>query len=183
MCNVNLRNLLPAAACALALSFCAAIPASAEIINVTYALTGSGSGDPLNPPLIGNATGSLLPLGSVTWSDMVFPNLAAGTGDGTFTMTFTDGDMLFGTLLYVPDFSQFPIAPIAQFLTVTGGTGALHDYHGTLTGVELSDQTNGTFTSSGSGTLDTVPEPESLILLGTGLASLLAYRKRVLLFR
>ena len=182
MCNVTAKKFLPAMACALVLSLCGAITTHAGIINVMYSLSGSGGGDPLNPPLIGNATGTLSPLGSVTWSDQVFPDLAAGTGTGTFTMTFMDGDMLFGTLLYVPDFSQFPIAPIAQFLTVTGGTGALHDYHGTLTGVELSDQTNGTFTSSGSGTLDTVPEPESLVLLGTGLASLLAFRKRALVF-
>jgi hypothetical protein len=157
--------------------------AQAELINVTYALSGSGGGDPFNPPLIGNATGSLLPLGSVIWSDQVFPNLATGVGDETFKMTFTDGDTLFGTLHYVPDFSQFPIAPITQLLTVTGGTGALFYYHGILTGIELSDQTNGTFTSSGAGTLDTVPEPESIVLLGTGLASLLAYRKRSLLFQ
>jgi hypothetical protein len=182
MCNVNSRNLLSAATCVLALSFWAATPAQAATINVTYALTGSGSGDPLNPPLIGTASGSLLPLGSVTWSDMIFPDLAAGTGDGTFKMTFTDGDTLFGTAHYVPDFSFFPIVPITQLLTVTGGTGAFLYYHGTLTGLELSDQTNGTFTSSGGGTLDTVPEPESLVLLGTGLACLLAYQKRALLF-
>jgi hypothetical protein len=142
---VNLRNFLPAAAFALAISFCAAITAQAEIINVTYSLTGSGSGDPLNPPLIGTATGSLLPLGSVTWSDMIFPDLAAGVGDGTFKMTFADGDTRFGIAHYVPDFSVFPIVPITQLLTVTGGTGAFLDYHGILTGLELSDQTNGTF--------------------------------------
>jgi hypothetical protein len=39
----------------LALSFCAAVPSQAATMNVTYALTGSGSGDPLNPPLIGTA--------------------------------------------------------------------------------------------------------------------------------
>jgi hypothetical protein len=179
MCNMNSRNFLSVVACALALSYCTAITAQAETINVTYSLTGSGGGDPLNPPLIGNATGSLFPLGSVTWSDMVFPDLAAGFGDGTFTMTLPDGDMLFGTLHYVPDFSQFPIAPIAQLLTVTGGTGALHDYHGTLTGVELSNALDGTFTSSGSGTLDTVPETESIVLLETGLATLLVLRLRL----
>ena len=182
MCNVNSRNLLSAASCVLALSFCAAVPTHAEIINVTYSLTGSGGGDPLNPPLIGTATGSLLPLGSVIWSDQVFPNLATGVGDGTFTMTFTDGDTLFGTLHYVGDFSNPPIVPFTQLLTVTGGTGALLLYHGTLTGIELSNQSNGTFTSSGSGTLETTPEPGSVVLFGTGLACLLAYRKRALLF-
>ena len=87
---MNSRTFLSTVAGAVALSFCAAIPALAATINVTYALTGSGGGDPFNPPLIGNATGSLLPLGSVIWSDQVFPNLATGVGDGTFTMTFTD---------------------------------------------------------------------------------------------
>ena len=178
MCNVNSRNLQLATACALALSFCAAITVQAEIINVTYSLTGSGGGDPLNPPLIGTAIGSLLPLGNVTWSDQIFPNLATKASDGTFTMTFTDGDTLFGTTHYQGDFSTFPIVPFTQLLTVTGGTGALLLYHGTLTGLEISNQLDGTFTSSGAGTLDTVPEPESIVLLGTGLASLLAYRKR-----
>lgn len=182
-CTVNSRTFLPSVACALALSFCAAISAHAATINVTYALTGSGGGDPLNPPLLGNATGSLTPLGSVTWNDMIFPDLSTGSGDGTFKMTFTDGDTLFGTLHVQGDFSTFPIVPFTQLLTVTGGTGALLDYHGTLTGLELSNQLNGTFTSSGAGMLDTVPEPDSIALLGTGLASLLAYRKRELLFR
>jgi hypothetical protein len=66
---------------------------------------------------------------------------------------------------------------------VTGGTGALLQYHGTLTGLELSNQLDGSFTSSGGGTIETTPEPESIVLIGTGLASFLAYRKRALLFR
>jgi hypothetical protein len=183
MCNVNSRNFLPVVACALALSFCGATAARAETINVTYSLSGSGGGDPLNPPLIGNATGSLLPLGSVIWSDMIFPDLSTGSGDGTFKMTFTDGDTLFGTLHVQGDFSTFPIVPFTQLLTVTGGTGELLQYHGILTGLEISNQLDGTFTSSGSGTLATTPEPDSLVLFGTGLASLLAYRNRALLFQ
>jgi PEP-CTERM motif len=182
-CTLNSRHFLLTVAGALALSFCAAITAQAAIIDVTYSLTGSGGGDPLNPPLIGNATGSLSPLGSVEWLDMIFPNLATKASDGTFKMTFTDGDTLFGTTHYQGDFSTFPIVPFTQLLTVTGGTGAFVLYHGTLTGLEISDQTNGTFTSSGGGKLDTAPEPESLVLLGTGLASLFVYRKRALLFQ
>ena len=178
---MNLKTFLTTAACVLALSFFAAPAAQADIVDVTYSLTGSGGGDPLNPPLIGNAAGSLTPLGSVTWDDMIFPDLSTGSGDGTFKMTFTDGDTLFGTLHVQGDFSSFPIVPFTQLLTVTGGTGALLQYHGTLTGVELSNQLDGSFTASGHGTLETTPEPESLVLFGTGLASLLAYRKRAIL--
>ncbi len=92
--------------------------------------------------------------------------------------------------MYTPQFvhvltslSWEPNYGITQLLTVTGGTGAFLLYHGTLTGIELENQTNGTFTSSGGGTLETTPEPESIVLLGTGLASLLAYQKRALLRR
>jgi PEP-CTERM motif len=183
MCNVYSKKFLPAVACALALSFFAAMTAEAETIDVTYALSGSGGGDPLNPPLLGNATGSLSPLGNIVWSDMIFPDFSTGSGDGTFKMTFTDGDTLFGTLHVQGDFSSFPIVPFTQLLTVTGGTGALLLYHGTLNGIELSNQLDGSFTSSGGGMLETAPEPESLVLFGTGLASLLAYRKRALLFK
>jgi hypothetical protein len=75
MCNVNVKEILPAVACAFVLSFCGANSAHAGIISVSYSLTGSGGGDPLNPPLFGNATGTLSPLGSVTWSDPFSPIL------------------------------------------------------------------------------------------------------------
>jgi hypothetical protein len=90
--------------------------------------------------------------------------------------------MLFGTLLYVPDSSQFPIAPIAQFLTVTGGTGALHYYHGTLTGVELSNALDGTSRHQAPGHSTRCLNPGSFSCW-RGLASLLAWRKRAILFR
>jgi hypothetical protein len=180
---VDSRILLPAVACALALSFCAATTALAETINVTYTRSGAAAGDPLNPPLIGTATGALLPLGSMTWSDMAFPNLATGSADGTFKMTFTDGDILFGTFQSQGDLSSPPIVPIAEILTVTGGTGALLYYHGTLTGKEVLNLVDASFSASGTGTLDTIPEPESVVLFGTGLLCLLAYRKRALLIR
>jgi PEP-CTERM motif len=183
MCNVNPRKLLSVMAFALALSFCAVTTARADIISVTYAYSGSVSGNPMNPPLIGTATGSLLPLGSMAWSDMAFPQ----TGDGTFKMTFTDGDTLFGTFQTQGLPSSPPILSNIQTLTVTAGTGALLYYHGTLTGIEIVNLSNAattgaTISASGGGTLETTPEPESFVLLGTGLASLLAYRKRAVLF-
>jgi hypothetical protein len=111
---MNTRKFLSALACAFALSFCAVTTAQADSINVTYSLTGSGGGDPFNPPLVGNATGSLSPLGSVVWSDQVFPDLSTGIGVGTFKMTFTDGDTMIGTLRYVGDFSKYPIVPFSH---------------------------------------------------------------------
>ena len=172
------RTFLPATVCALALSFCAAITAQAATINVTYAYSGTASGDPMNPPLIGNGTGSVNPLGSMTWMDIITsPNLATGEADGTFTMTFSTGDMLVGTLHEQLDLSSAPIVPFTQILTVTSGTGAYRWYHGTLTGEGTVNLAGFTFSASGTGTLNTVPEPESVVLLGTGLACLLAYRK------
>jgi hypothetical protein len=50
------------------------LSAQAATIHVTYASTGSASEDPLNPPLVGTATGSLLPFGNMTW----IPDLVMG---------------------------------------------------------------------------------------------------------
>ena len=179
------RTFLPVAACALAVSFGAAITAQAAPINVTYAYSATGvSGDPLNPPIIGIGTGSVNPLGSMTWMDIItHPNAATGEADGTFIMAFNTGDTLFGTLHEQLDLSSPPIVPLTQTLNVTGGTGALLWYRGTLTGDGTVNLADSTVSASGAGTLDTIPEPESVVLLGTGLACLLAYRKRALLFR
>ena len=179
------RTFLPATACALAVSFGAAITAQAAPINVTYAYSATGvSGDPLNPPIIGIGTGSVNPLGSMTWMDIITdPNPATGEANGTFTMTFSTGDTLFGDLHEQLDLSTPPIVPFTQILTVTGGTGALLSYRGTLTGGGTGNLAENIFLASGTGTLNTIPEPESVVLLGMGLACLLVYRKRGLLFR
>jgi hypothetical protein len=182
---VDARTFRTTAACALALSFGAAITAQAAAINVTYAYNiESASGSPLDLPIIGKGTGSVNPLGSMTWMDIITSaNPATGQAGGTFTMTFSTGDTLFGTLQEQLDLSSPPIAPFTQIMNVTGGTGALLSYRGILTGAGTVNLAEGTASASGTGTLNTIPEPGSVVLLGTGLACLLAYRRRALLLR
>jgi hypothetical protein len=109
--------------------------------------------------------------------DMGFPNLATGVLTGTFTMTFANGT-LFGNLFEQGDFSAPPTAvPVTQTLEVTGGTGAFLWYNGTLTGGGTLNFTTGALSPSGSGTLNTTPEPGAIALLPIGLLCLVAYRK------
>jgi hypothetical protein len=157
---------------------CAAVVAPGATISVTYTYSVTATGDPINPPLIGNGTGSILPLGTITWTDMAFPNLATGAVTGTFTATFANGT-LFGNLFEQADLSAPPTAvPFTQILEVTGGTGAFLWYNGRLTGSGTSNFVTGIGANSGSGTLNTTPEPASLALLPIGLLCLVAYRWR-----
>jgi hypothetical protein len=142
---MNLRTSLKARAVfSVCCALCAVITAQAATISVSYALSGTASGDPTNPPLMGNATGSLLPLGSITWRDLLFPDLTTGAGSGTFTMTFANGDTLFGNLCEQLDLSSPPNAPFTQIIDVTGGTGAFLWYNGTLTGGGTGNLATGT---------------------------------------
>jgi hypothetical protein len=160
-------------------TLCAVVTAPAATISVTYTYTVTATGDPTNPPLIGNGTGSISPLGTMTWKDMAFVNLATGSVTGTFTATFANGT-LFGNLFEQVDLSAPPTAvPLSQNLEVTGGTGAFVWYNGVLKGGGIVNLVTGApSTNSGTGTLNTAPEPGSLILLPIGLLCLVAYRRR-----
>jgi hypothetical protein len=92
-------------------------------------------------------------------------------------MTFSDGDTLAGTLREQLDLATAPNADFMQVLAVTGGTGALQWYNGTLTGGGFLNLANSTFSTSGAGTLNTAPEPGSLILLPAGLLCFFACRR------
>jgi hypothetical protein len=173
---MNFRTAVKSAGCVFFI-LCAVVTAPAATISVTYAYNVTATGDPTNPPLIGNGTGSVVPLGTITWRDIAFPNLATGAVTGTFTATFADGT-LFGNLFEQADLSAPPTAvPFAQTLEVTGGTGAFLWYNGRLTGSGTSNFVTNIGFNSGSGTLDTRPEPISVALLPIGLMCLIAYRR------
>lgn len=180
---MDLRRCLGTLGCALAtLCLGAGLSAQAATINATYASTVFATGDAANSPLIGSGSGSVPPLGNMTWSDRAFPNLTTGAVEGTFTMTFANGSTLFGNLQEQIDFTAPPdAAPITQTLNITGGTGAFLWYNGTLTGSGIADLVGDTGVSiSGAGTLNTAPEPGSVALLAMGLLCLTAYCKRAL---
>ncbi len=82
---MNFRAAVKSAVC-VSLILCAVGTASAATISVTYTYNVSATGHPTNPPLIGNGTGLILPLGTMTWRDVAFPNLATGAVTGTFAM-------------------------------------------------------------------------------------------------
>jgi hypothetical protein len=176
---MHLRSYFRFASCALGILCCwGATAARAASISVTYSLSGTATGDPANPPLMGNATGSLLPFGSITWSDLLFPDPATSSGNGTFTITFTNGDTLVGALHEHLDFTAPPDAvPFTQTIVVTGGTGAFAGFIGVLNGDGTGNFLTSMFSTSGSGTLNTIPEPASIALLPTGLLCILAYRR------
>ena len=154
----------------------AVVTAPAAAINVTYQYSGFGTGDPTNPPLIFNGSGSVVPLGSMTWMDMGFPNLATGTVTGTFAMMFSNGT-LGGNFDEQVDLSSPPDAvQLTQVIHVTGGTGAFLWYNGTLTGSASGSLITGAFSYSGVGTLNTTPEPASIALLPIGAMLFLTYR-------
>jgi hypothetical protein len=151
----------------------------AATIDVTFSNSLTASGDPTNPPLIGNGAGSVLPIGNMIWRDMAFPNLATGAVTGTFTMTFANGT-LFGNLAEQADLTAPPTAvPIAQTITVLGGTGSLLWYNGVITSTGIANLVAPVpSTFSGAGTLNTTPEPGSLALLPLGLIGIYSIRRQ-----
>lgn len=174
---MNFRPALKSAACT-SFVLCAVVTAPAATISATYTYSVTASGDPTSGPLMGNGSGSITPLGAMTWRDVANVNLATGAVTGTFTATFANGT-IFGDLLEQADLSAPPTAvPIAQTLVVTGGTGAFLWYNGRLTGGGVANLVSGApSTNTGAGTLNTTPEPAAIALLPIGLLCLVAYRK------
>jgi hypothetical protein len=179
-------------ACILGIACIASIPAEADTITILYSFAGAL----VAPPVItgttftadGLATGSVTqwnPAVNALWNPVTFhthnvADLTTGLNNGSFFMTFANGDMLSGNLFENDTAivaSGTGTAP--QRLTFTGGTGEFVGASGVVTGEALIGSTG--FTTSGSGTLTApgvfAPEPGSVALLFGGLVVIAARRK------
>jgi hypothetical protein len=145
-----------------------------------------GSGPPvvLTSPHLGTGNSNL---GSFSSTESHCVNAVTGNvSNGEFTFDFGGGNAFFAT--YVGTIAGAPLPPpppgvvaVSFTYTLTGGTGIFAGATGSLIG-------NGTltFTPSGTtslinitGTINTVPEPATVVLLATGLAGVsAAVRKR-----
>jgi hypothetical protein len=111
----------------------------------------------------------------VSYSDHSVIDLTTGLLNGTFIMTFADGDMLLGNLL--EDVSQLiptggTSGAFTQIFTFTGGTGDFAGATGSLSGAGVAGPGG---SASGSGTINTsaIPEPASAAFFLSGMAVIL----------
>jgi hypothetical protein len=118
-------------------------------------LDGTVTLTPLEPPLANvfiDAVGNATHLGRFHVEIPHLVSFATATGEGTYTFTAANGDVLRAHFTGVADTSG-PIFFIVEHATITGGTGRFADATGSFTVERAYDVAAGTTTGSIEGTV------------------------------
>jgi hypothetical protein len=128
---------------------------SAHAVPFTGTLDGTVTTTPLQPPLANvliAATGNATHLGRFTVEIPHLVNFETATGEGTYTFTAANGDLLTAHFTGTADTST-PIFAIVEHATITGGTGRFEDATGSFTVHRLYDVAAGTTSGTIEGTI------------------------------
>lgn len=133
-------------------------PASRAAQSVPFKgnLEGTQTVTPLQPPLAmveGQATGNATHLGRFTVEFPHTVNFATARGEGTFTFTAANGDML--TADFTGAAQAGPITSIVEEAVITGGTGRFAGATGSFTVRRFFDRSAGTTTGWFDGAIST----------------------------